>query len=342
MKANRLILSALTIGACLVLAMVCGCTDAGTSVQTSSEEEAGTLEMITVTDGLGREVTVPKSPDRVVCSNSGCLRYLTYLQAEDTVVGVDSIEIDETIFDARPYALANPQLRDYPLIGEFRGNDDPEKIVAANPQVIFKTQLISPEEADGPDARAHAYPLLATEQPAVADVDPGSHDALGIFVSEKLLLLVGHVVVPGAETEEESLERAVGIVPQEDRSVRVGLLVPVVLVSEGQVGSRHPRGHRRGKGDLQLAGVPGEHREHRVDREDRLAAVFLLAGAGRGQDTETQRDDAAERQQPARRHVRSLLMNRLLYHVPEKTPDQYAHPSLRTVKEIIARRRDPA
>ncbi len=148
MKANRLILSALTIGACLVLAMVCGCTDAGTSVQTSSEEEAGTLEMITVTDGLGREVTVPKSPDRVVCSNSGCLRYLTYLQAEDTVVGVDSIEIDETIFDARPYALANPQLRDYPLIGEFRGNDDPEKIVAANPQVIFKTQLISPEEAD--------------------------------------------------------------------------------------------------------------------------------------------------------------------------------------------------
>ncbi len=148
MKTNRLILSALTIGACLVIAMACGCTDAGTSVQTGPEGEAGTPEMITVTDGLGREVTVPKSPERVVCSNSGCLRYLTYLQAEDTVVGVDSIEIEETIFDARPYALANPQFREYPLIGEFRGKDDPEKIVAANPQVIFKTQLTSPEEAD--------------------------------------------------------------------------------------------------------------------------------------------------------------------------------------------------
>jgi iron complex transport system substrate-binding protein len=147
-KANRLILSTLTIGACLVLAMVCGCTDAGTNVQTSPEDEAGTLEMITVTDGLGREVTVPKSPDRVVCSNAGTLRYLTYLQAENRVVGVDSIEIEETIFDARPYALANPQFRDYPLIGEFRGIDDPEKIVATDPQVIFKTQLISPEEAD--------------------------------------------------------------------------------------------------------------------------------------------------------------------------------------------------
>ena len=148
MIAKRQIISLLAIGACLVIAMACGCTDTGTSAQVGTGQETGTNEMITVTDGLGREVTIPKSPDRVVCSNSGCLRYLAYLQAQDTVVGVDSIEIEETIFDARPYALANPQFKDYPLIGEFRGKDDPEKIVAANPQVIFKTQLTSPEEAD--------------------------------------------------------------------------------------------------------------------------------------------------------------------------------------------------
>jgi iron complex transport system substrate-binding protein len=78
----------------------------------------------------------------VICSGPGCLRYLTYLEAQDKIVGVDDIEQRETIFDARPYAIANPQFKsDYPLFGEFRGNDDPEKILLLEPQpqVIFKT-----------------------------------------------------------------------------------------------------------------------------------------------------------------------------------------------------------
>ena len=148
MKTDRIIFAFLAVAVCLVCAMACGCVDDSTSVQTSPEQQAGAAEMITVTDALGREVTVPKSPDRVVCSGAGCLRYLTYLQAQDRIVGVDDIEQRDTIFDARPYALANPQFKDYPLIGEFRGKDDPEKIVAANPQVIFKTYLTSPEDAD--------------------------------------------------------------------------------------------------------------------------------------------------------------------------------------------------
>jgi len=124
------------------LLMSAGCT--GTAPQEASEES----EFITVTDSLGREVTVPVSPEKVVCSNSGCLRYLTYLGAQDTIVGVDDIEIEETIFSARPYSIANPQFKDYPLIGEFRGNDDPEKIVAAGPDVIFKTYVESADDAD--------------------------------------------------------------------------------------------------------------------------------------------------------------------------------------------------
>ncbi|MBT8508497.1 iron transporter [Methanomicrobiaceae archaeon CYW5] len=148
MKTDRVIFGFLAVAVCLVCAMACGCVDDSTSVQTSPEHQTGGTEMITVTDALGREVTVPKSPERVVCSGAGCLRYLTYLRAQDRIVGVDDIEQRDTIFDARPYALANPQFKDYPLIGEFRGNDDPEKIVAANPQVIFKTYLTSPEDAD--------------------------------------------------------------------------------------------------------------------------------------------------------------------------------------------------
>ncbi|MFP4085022.1 MAG: iron ABC transporter substrate-binding protein [Desulfonatronovibrio sp.] len=100
-------------------------------------------ESLNITDSMGREVTVPTQVDRVICSGSGCLRLLTYLQAQDRIVGVDSAEKRGLPFstDARPYAIANPQFGDYPLFGEFRGHDSPELIAGLDPQpqVIFKT-----------------------------------------------------------------------------------------------------------------------------------------------------------------------------------------------------------
>jgi iron complex transport system substrate-binding protein len=147
----------LAVSACVLM---CGCTSSVSSPDTTAQPTETGQESITITDALGRTVTVPKSPDRVVCSGAGTLRYLTYLQAEDAIVGVDDIEKEETQFDARPYALANPQFRDYPLIGEFRGNDDPEKIVACDPQVIFKMDVASVSDADQLSAKT-GTPVVA-------------------------------------------------------------------------------------------------------------------------------------------------------------------------------------
>lgn len=90
---------------------------------------------------MGRELTIPAQVDRVICSNSGCLRLLTYLQAHDRVVAVDSIEVKGSPIDVRPYAIANPQFKNYPIFGEFRGHDSPELIAGLDPQpqVMFKT-----------------------------------------------------------------------------------------------------------------------------------------------------------------------------------------------------------
>jgi len=95
----------------------------------------------TVTDATGKTVKLPDSINHVICSGSGCLRLLTYLQAQDRIVGVDSIETRQGQFDARPYALANPQFKKMEIFGEFRGNDHPEQILTLTPQpqVIFKT-----------------------------------------------------------------------------------------------------------------------------------------------------------------------------------------------------------
>lgn len=100
-------------------------------------------ETRTINDFLGRDVVIPAQVDRVICSGSGCLRLLVYLQGHDRVVGVDSAEKGGLPFsgDARPYAVANPGLSNHPLFGEFRGHDNPELIAALDPQpqVILKT-----------------------------------------------------------------------------------------------------------------------------------------------------------------------------------------------------------
>ncbi len=129
---------AAALSICLLL-QVTGC---GVEGENGGTAEAGPADsMVTVVDGTGREVTVPLDPEYVICSGPGCLRLLVYLQAQDRAAAVDDMEGRRPEFDARPYALANPRFRDMPVFGEFRGHDNPELIVALDPQpqVIFKT-----------------------------------------------------------------------------------------------------------------------------------------------------------------------------------------------------------
>lgn len=89
----------------------------------------------------GSSAALAAPAERVLCSGSGCLRLLTYLQAQDLAVGVEDIEHRRTPVDPRPYFLAHPEFRTLPLIGEFRGFTRPELVLSLEPfpQVIFKT-----------------------------------------------------------------------------------------------------------------------------------------------------------------------------------------------------------
>lgn len=94
-----------------------------------------------ITDAAGRQVEIPSVVNHVICSGPGALRLLTYLGAQNRIVAVDSMEKHKPRFDARPYAMANPRFKTYPLFGDFRGHDHPELILGLipGPQVIFKT-----------------------------------------------------------------------------------------------------------------------------------------------------------------------------------------------------------
>lgn len=110
-------------------------------------------ETIEVIDGTGRTVRIPVKVKSIICSGTGCLRYATYLQAQEMVVAVDNAEKNDNmkILDTKPYSIANSTYAELPLFGEFRGHDNLELIVGLEPQpdVIFKTNIssgVSPDE----------------------------------------------------------------------------------------------------------------------------------------------------------------------------------------------------
>ena len=120
----------------LVLTVVALCVSAG-CVSTPAPQNPAT---VTVTDAAGREVTIPADPQRIAVSGSGSTRLVAYLGALDRVVAVDSQDGKTTqTTDIRPYGLANPGLRELPTLGTAKGQIDPERLLAAEPDLILKS-----------------------------------------------------------------------------------------------------------------------------------------------------------------------------------------------------------
>ncbi len=129
-----------------------------------SADKLNAQDMQSITDAQGRTIEIPADVERVICSGPGALRLLTYLQGQDLVVAVDSLEKRDAVQEARPYAVANPQYQEYPLFGEFRGRDNPELIadLEPQPQVILRTY---PESGHDPDQvqQKTGVPVLTLE-----------------------------------------------------------------------------------------------------------------------------------------------------------------------------------
>jgi len=126
----------LVLGILTVFLVTAGCTETHTSsssTQFSSEHS--------ITDSYGRQVAVPAQVTRVVCSSGGpCVRYLAYLDAADSLVGVDSGDSPNSTtssHDTRSYTLANPQFANLTVIGSSTNGANLETIITLNPQLIF-------------------------------------------------------------------------------------------------------------------------------------------------------------------------------------------------------------
>jgi len=136
----------------------------------------------TITDASGQRKTIPADINHVICSGSGCLRLLTYMQGQSMIVGVDGMETRRSKFEARPYALANPDFKKQPTFGEFRGHDNPERILTLSPQpdIIFKTFAAmgtNPEEL----AQKTGIPVIVLDNGDLGEHRPAFYNALRIM-----------------------------------------------------------------------------------------------------------------------------------------------------------------
>ena len=100
----------------------------------------------TVTDALGRQVTVPETVESIVCVGVGALRYSCYMGAADLVVGVEDYEVKAGM--TRLYQYVNfEKFKDLPVIGT-NGEPYTEEIINLAPQVIVMSKSASVEADD--------------------------------------------------------------------------------------------------------------------------------------------------------------------------------------------------
>ncbi|ABR54402.1 periplasmic binding protein [Methanococcus vannielii SB] len=104
---------------------------------------------ITIQDMAGRTVEIPENVEKIVCSGSGTLRLVTYIQALDMLAGVESCEHAEIKGSGKPYHIANIEyFKTLPVIGtQHVENLNHENVIKVNPDVI----IISYSEASVAD-----------------------------------------------------------------------------------------------------------------------------------------------------------------------------------------------
>ncbi len=116
------------------------CSKEDNSAQTSNEAEGNGETVknhfpLTITDFLGREITIEKEPERIVSLAPSVTELIFAVGAGDKVVGV-------TEYDTYP-----EEVKDLPKVGGFKGPNI-ELITAQEPDIVFASTLSGKEEME--------------------------------------------------------------------------------------------------------------------------------------------------------------------------------------------------
>ncbi|MFP4529801.1 MAG: ABC transporter substrate-binding protein [Halodesulfurarchaeum sp.] len=152
--------SALKASGTVGLFALCGCLG-GTS---------GRVNERTVVDGVGREVAVPGTVDRVIGLGPGALRQIVYVDGTERLVGVERGE--ESEFQTLPYNAANPKLGELPIVGNSgpEAAGDAESVLEVDPDVVFLSSIGGYQAADQLTDQT-GIPTVVLDMPFLTDAD---------------------------------------------------------------------------------------------------------------------------------------------------------------------------
>jgi iron complex transport system substrate-binding protein len=117
-------------GIVIIVAIVAGCTQSSTSTPTSAPNTSVQNTSVTFTDSTGSQITLPKTADRIVATDSDVLEMLIGIGAANKVVGVDD-------YDAKNMPLLMAQLS--PNVTDIGDWETPnvETIMALKPDAVI-------------------------------------------------------------------------------------------------------------------------------------------------------------------------------------------------------------
>ena len=194
--------------------------------QETGQTQTGTTEM-TVTDMIGREVTViPGSYKRVVCIGAGALRMYSYIGDVSLLAGVE--DIDNTtlserpmMFDsvARPYVLAYGDtfntLPSCGVGGPMAQTAEAEKILSCEPDIVI-SEFEDVEKSDALQQQL-GVPVITLSTGAKGVFDDkfyGSMSLLGTVLAKEAK---AEILVQYVKEQADAISAAVANIPEEEK-----------------------------------------------------------------------------------------------------------------------------
>ena len=176
---KRLLYPLLCLTLMLSLAACGGAPDTDTSGDTDAQ--ADTADTRVVVDSFGREVEIPSEVKTIVCTGSGALRMITYLQCTDRLVGVEDTDKEYETSPLRDYAFVNYEtFRDLPSIGKGGGTANTayvEELIQLQPDVILSGYN---EEALEDLAQATGIPCVSIRARSINFIDESFYTAMRV------------------------------------------------------------------------------------------------------------------------------------------------------------------
>ena len=167
--------------ALLTLTALSACGGTGADASGQAAGETGSAATRTVVDSYGREGEIPAEVKSIVCTGSGALRMVCYLQCTDMLVGVEDTDKNYETSTLRDYAhVYYETFRDLPAIGKGGGTANTayvEELITLQPDVILSGYT---QEALEDLQTATGIPCVSVRAQSINFIDESFYTAIAV------------------------------------------------------------------------------------------------------------------------------------------------------------------